>query len=367
MTDLFEPLAFARGPAMKNRFMLAPMTNQQSHPDGRLSDEEFDWLTYRAEGDFGLVPTCAALVQTSGQVWPGQLGVFSDEHLEGLRRLAAGIKRWGAVSVLQLHHGGASALPSLTGEAPRAPSEMTGRAARALKTDEVEALVEDFVAAAVRAEKAGFDGVEIHGAHSYILCAFLSPEKNFRTDRYGGSPENRARIIFDIIEGIRARTGPDFQVGLRISTERNGLNFAEQREVARRAMASGDVDFLDMSLWDVFKEPDDPQFAGKPLIEWFANLPRGRTRLGAAGKLTSAHDVRRLVEHGADFGVIGRAGILHHDFPQRVAADPDFRAIELPATSEHLLNERLSPPFINYVGTNWPGFVAQEGVEAAVG
>jgi len=366
MSDLFEPLSLAHGPAMKNRFMLAPMTNQQSHADGRLSDEEFDWLTYRAEGDFGLVTTCATLVHPSGQVWPGQLGVFSDDHIPGLSRLAAGIKRWGGVSALQLHHGGASAVPSLIGEAPRAPSEKADKGARAMTTGEVEALVEDFVSAAVRAEQAGFDGVEIHGAHSYILCAFLSPENNRRTDRYGGSPENRARIIFDIIEGVRARTGPDFQLGLRLSTERNGLRFAEQREVARRAFASGDVDYLDMSLWDVFKEPDDPDFAGKSLIDWFADLPRGKARLGAAGKLTSADAVRQLLDRGADFAVIGRAAILHHDFPRKTAADPDFRAIALPATSEHLRNERLSPPFITYVGTNWPGFVVQDDLTAAM-
>ena len=87
--SLFDPLPLTHGPAMKNRFMLAPLTNTQSHPDGVLSDEEFHWLTMRAKGGFGLTMTCAAHVQAVGQGFPGQLGVFGDQHLEGLSRLAA--------------------------------------------------------------------------------------------------------------------------------------------------------------------------------------------------------------------------------------------------------------------------------------
>ncbi len=103
---LFEPLSFAHGPAMKNRFMLAPLTNSQSHPDGRLSDAEFHWLTMRATGGFGLTMTCAAHVQRVGQGFPGQLGIFSDDHLEGLARLAAAIKLQNSLAVVQLHHAG---------------------------------------------------------------------------------------------------------------------------------------------------------------------------------------------------------------------------------------------------------------------
>src|SRR3974390_2499158 len=113
--ELFEPMSLARGPAMKNRFMLAPLTNLQSHADGRLSDEEFRWLTMRAEGGFGLTMTCAAHVQAKGQGFAGQLGIFGDEHWEGLKRLAAGIKQRGSVSSAQLHHGGKPAPKNLVG------------------------------------------------------------------------------------------------------------------------------------------------------------------------------------------------------------------------------------------------------------
>jgi 2,4-dienoyl-CoA reductase-like NADH-dependent reductase (Old Yellow Enzyme family) len=364
MTDLYAPMTLTHGPAWRNRFMLAPLTNLQSHPDGTLSDDEFNWLTYRAEGGFGLVMTCAAHVQRIGQGFPGQLGIFGDQHLPGLTRLAARIKSFGAVSSAQLHHAGLRSPKELTGEAPVGPSEDADTGTRALSTGEVEQLTEDFIAAAVRAENAGFDGAELHGAHGYILCAFLSPETNRREDRYGGSPENRARIVFDIIKGVRERTRADFQLGLRISPERFGLRFAEQRALAGQMLTSGDLDFLDMSLWDCFKPPVEGEFADRPLIDWFTDLPRGQTRLGAAGKLMSGPDCRRLIEHGADFVILGRAAVLHHDVPGRVAADPDFHTTALPVTRAYLRNERLGPAMVEYMN-GWKGFVAQEETEPA--
>jgi 2,4-dienoyl-CoA reductase-like NADH-dependent reductase (Old Yellow Enzyme family) len=359
MTDLFSPISFKRGPAWRNRCMLAPLTNLQSHADGTLSDDELRWLDYRAEGGFGLVMTCAAHVQRIGQGFPGQLGVFGDEHLEGLTRLAAAIRRHGAASAVQLHHAGIRSPKELIGQAPVGPSDDAETGARALTAAEVEQLTEDFIAAAVRAEKAGFDGVEVHGAHGYILCAFLSPETNRRTDRWGGGIENRSRIVRDIIAGIRARCRSNFQLGLRLSPERFGVVFGEMREFAGQMLASGDLDYLDMSLWDCFKNPVEEAFAQRPLIDWFAELPRGETRLGVAGKLRSAADARRALEHGADFAILGRAAILHHDWPQLAAADAAFAPVALPVTREHLRGERLGEAFLGYMAT-WPGFVAEE-------
>jgi 2,4-dienoyl-CoA reductase-like NADH-dependent reductase (Old Yellow Enzyme family) len=363
MTDLFSAMTLTRGPAWKNRFMLAPLTNTQSHADGTMSEDEFNFLTYRATGGFGLVMTCAAHVQASGQGFPGQLGIFSDAHLPGLTRLAAAIRERGAVSSVQLHHAGIRSPADLIGEAPRGPSEDAETGARALSLAEVEALRDDFIAAAVRAEAAGFDGVELHGAHGYILCAFLSPETNRRDDRYGGSAENRARIVDEIIAGVRARTRPDFQLGLRMSPERFGLRFAEQRALAARLLASGDLDYLDMSLWDTFKAPMEAEFADRPLIDWFTDLPRGETRLGVAGKLMTAEACRRALEHGADFAILGRAAILHHDFPRLAAADPGFASVSLPVTRAWLRDEHLGPAFVAYM-SGWKGFVAPEPVES---
>lgn len=186
MTNLFDAVGFAHGPAMPNRFMLAPLTNMQSHPDGRLSDEEHHWLTMRARGGFGLTMTCAAHVQRVGQGFPGQLGVFSDEHLPGLTRLARDIKAEGSVAIVQLHHAGNRSPTDLIGSAPVCPSDDPATGARSLTTAEVEQLIEDFVSAAVRCRDSGFDGIELHGAHGYLICQFLSAELNRRDDAFGG-------------------------------------------------------------------------------------------------------------------------------------------------------------------------------------
>lgn len=354
MADLFESLTFPHGPAMKNRFMLAPLTNLQSHPDGRLSDDEFKWLTMRAEGGFGLTMTCAAHVQAVGQGFPGQLGVFGDQHLEGLSRLAAAIKANGSVSSLQMHHAGNRSPKELVGQ-PVCPSDDPDTGARGLSLGEVEQLIEDFIAAAVRSEQAGFEGVEIHGAHGYIIAQFLSAELNHRTDRYGGPVENRARIIHEIIDGVRNRCGPDFQLGLRLSPERFGLKLAEILEIAQTVLSDGRIDYLDMSLWDVAKEPVEEEFQGRSLMSYFTSLDRGQVRLGVAGKVTSPAVARDMLTQGADFVLIGRAAVLHHDFP-KLARDPHFEPIALPVTREHLVKEGLGPAFVDYM-SSWKGFV----------
>jgi len=357
MTDLFQPLRFKSGAVAKNRFMLAPLTNSQSHDDGRLSNDEYHWLTMRAKGGFGITMTCASHVQANGKGFPGQLGCFSDDHLEGLTRLATGIKAEQSLAVLQLHHAGMRSPEKEIGEQPVCPSDNEKTGARALMFDEVEQLKEDFVAAAERAQKAGFDGVEIHGAHGYILCQFLSPTINQRSDQYGGSLENRSRIIFDIIDGIRNRCGPGFLLGVRLSPERFDLRLGEILETAQRLMSETNIDFLDMSLWDSFKEPNEDEFKGRSLLSYFTELKRYGVRLGTAGKIYTAHDVNRCLDAGVDFVVLGRGAILHHDFPRQVIANPDFEPVSLPVTRDYLRSQGLGEAFVDYMA-GWKGFVS---------
>jgi 2,4-dienoyl-CoA reductase-like NADH-dependent reductase (Old Yellow Enzyme family) len=341
---------------MKNRFMLAPLTNCQSHPDGRLSDEEFRWLVLRAQGGFGHTMTCAAFVQAAGRGFPGQIGISSDDHLPGLGKLATALRAAGSVSSVQLYHAGMRAPADLVGQ-PVSASDDKETGARALTLDEVEQVVESFIVAALRAERAGFDGVELHGAHGYILAQFLSTETNRRTDRYGGSLENRTRITRQIIDGIRARCRPDFQLGLRISPERFSMNLAEMIEYAQELLNGGKLDYIDLSLWDYAKEPEDPAFKGRSLLSCFANLRRGNTRLGGAGKISSAVSVDRALSQGLDFVLLGRAAIVHHDFPLKLQKDPAFTMRKLPVTKESLQDEGISPAFLKYL-ESFPGFLA---------
>jgi 2,4-dienoyl-CoA reductase-like NADH-dependent reductase (Old Yellow Enzyme family) len=358
MTSLFDPLTLSRGPDWKNRFMLAPMTNQQSHADGVLSDDEFRWLAMRAEGGFGLTMTCAASVQDGGQGFPGQLGLHDDRHLPGLTRLAAAVRKPGSHAVAQLHHAGMRSPEALIGRQPICPSDNAETGARAQTLDEVYRSRDAFIEAARRCERAGFDGVELHGAHGYLVCQFLSAEINHREDAYGGSLENRARLLFELVDGVRAACRPDFSLGVRLSPERFGVKLADIVVIAQRLMRDDKIDYLDMSLWDAFKEPEEAEHKGRSLLSYFTELDRGRVRLGAAGKITTGAACRRAMEAGLDYVVVGRGAILHHDFPQRVADEPSFTPYPLPVPAEHLRAEGLGETFVDYM-RNWKGFVAE--------
>ncbi|MET0594969.1 MAG: NADH:flavin oxidoreductase, partial [Polyangiaceae bacterium] len=192
MKSLFEPLTFRTGLTSKNRVVLAPMTNKQSHDDGSLGEEELRWLVSRAAGGFGVVMTCAAHVAKDGQGWAGELGVFDDSLLPGLTRLATELHEKGAVAILQIFHGGMRADRAASGIEPW--SAVASDGVRAATEHDIARVIAEFGAAAKRAEKAGFDGIEIHGAHGYLITNFLSPHTNKRTDRYGGPLENRMRF-----------------------------------------------------------------------------------------------------------------------------------------------------------------------------
>ncbi len=359
MSVLFEPLTFKSGATISNRFMLAPLTNLQSHEDGRLSDDEYRWLTMRARGGFGLTMTCASYVQAIGKGFPGQLGCFGEEHLEGLSRLAAGINAEGSVSVLQLHHAGMrSPREEIADQRPVCPSDNEETGARGLFLSEVHQLREDFIEAAVRAECAGFGGVELHGAHGYMLCQFLSRTINNREDEYGGSEENRSRIIFEIIDGIRTRCRPDFLLGVRLSPERFDVRLMDIQNLVRQLMAQGKVDFIDLSLWDSFKEPAEEKFQGRSLLSYFTELSRNGVQLGAAGKIRTPENAQRCMDSGVDFVMLGRAAILHHDFPQLLRANEQFVPVRNPVSADYLRKEGLGEAFVTYMST-WKGFVEE--------
>lgn len=349
---------FPYGQSLKNRFALAPLTNLQSGPRGHLSDDEYQWLTLRAKGGFGLTMTCAAHVQAIGQGFPGQLGIFSDEHIKGLTRLAQGIKQHDSLAVVQLHHAGLRSPRELIDDQPVSPSDDEKSGARALSLNEVEQLIDDFISAAQRAQLAGFNGVELHGAHGYLLCQFLSSKTNRRADQYGGSLENRSRPLFEIISGIRMRCGQSFSIGVRLSPERFGMQLMEARQIAQRLMTEAPIDYLDMSLWDAFKEPAEEAHKGRTLLSYFTELDRGDVRLGVAGKIRTPLDAERCLEAGADFVLLGRAAILHHNFPQLCAERPDFTPTSNPVSESYLRKEGLGDAFVEYMKT-WEGFVEE--------
>ncbi len=351
-------LTFLSGKQMPNRFMLAPLTNLQSHDDGTLSEDEYNWLTMRAKGGFGLTMTCAAFAEKTGKGFDGQLGAAGDGHFDGMKRLADGIKEHGSLAYTQIVHGGMRTLEKFTGERPVCPSDNGETGARAMTLDEIKATEEAFINAAILSEKAGFDGMEIHGAHGYLLCQFLSAEINRREDDYGGSLENRTRIIDNIIAGIKQACDSSFSLALRLSPARFGVQIDEIVAYYERLCAARTLDFIDMSLWDVFQVVDEGAYEGQRLVDIFAQLNRHDTKLTVAGKITTGEDVKNVLDAGVDFVALGRAGILHHDWPQKFAADENFQSIPTPVTKAHLTTEGLGPKFVSYMST-WAGFVEE--------
>jgi 2,4-dienoyl-CoA reductase-like NADH-dependent reductase (Old Yellow Enzyme family) len=360
---LSDPLDLPHGPRWPHRIALAPLTNHQSEPDGRLGEQERDWLVRRAEGGMALTMTCAAHVSAAGQSFPGQLAVWDDRFRPGLERLARDLRTAsqgasGGRTSVQLQHGGRRAAPALSGLPRVGAWEEEATGTRALSTGELEQVVADFVAAAVRCEQAGFDGVELHGAHGYLLCQFLDGRHNHRTDGYGGSAEDRSRLLREVAHEVRAATGADFQVGVRLTPERSGILLAESTALAARLAASGDVDYLDLSMWDVGKRPFEAEHSGSLLIEHLAAIERGDVPLGVAGEVRDAATAQWCLDRGVDFVLVGTGAILHHDFAARALADPGFRAVAPPVSREHLAAESVGPRFVDYLAADWDDLVA---------
>ena len=197
-----------------------------------------------------------------------------------------------------------------------------------------------------------------HGAHGYLLCQFFSSETNQREDRYGGSLVNRSRILFEILDGIRQRCHPNFLVGVRLSPERFGMKLNDSVIIAERLCNEGGIDFLDMSLWDVFKEPIEEDKQGASLLSYFTAIERGEVRLGVAGKIRTPAEVEKAFASGVDWIMLGRAAILHHNFPELMQKEPRFEPVTNPVSREHLAREGLSKNFIEYMST-WKGFVTE--------
>ncbi|WP_225035497.1 NADH:flavin oxidoreductase [Winogradskyella sp. SM1960] len=350
------PITFKCGATLKNRFMLAPLTNEQSHDDGQLSDDEFHWLTMRAKGQFGLVMTCASHVQEIGKGFSGQLGIFSDDLIEGHTKLANAIKAEGSLAVIQLHHAGMRSPKDVIMQKAVCPSDSKKHNARALTLEEIIQLKDDFINAALRAKHCGYDGVEVHGAHGYILTQFLSSDINKRNDDYGGSLENRSRLLFEIVTEIRNQCGPAFLLGVRLSPERFGMKLSEIKLISQQLIDSNVIDLLDLSLWDCFKTPEEYPESQKNLLEHILELDYKNVKLTVAGKISTGTDVKKVLDSGVDFVTVGRSGILHHDFPKQVIENPNFIPIKTPVSESYLRAEGLSTKFIDYM-RRWDGFV----------
>ena len=360
MHPALAAFVFPRGNlAVRNRTVLAAMTNKQSHPDGSVSTDEIRWLEARAEGGFGIVTTAATHVLEHGQGWEGEFGTWSDHHIEGLTAMATAIRGHGAVGLAQLFHGGMRAPQSLTGVRPCSASEndLGGDLgnSKAYSIEEIHDVIRAFGAAAERCEQAGFHGVELHGAHGYLIAQFLGRGTNRRKDGWGGDQADRTRFLRAIVDEVRRRTGPTFLVGVRLSPQLTacGLTIEDSLKTLRLCNAMP-LDFVHVSCWDI-AETTTIDGRDVPFTTVFRTHLNDEIPLFTTGSVWNAGDAIEAVQQGAEFVGVGRAGIAHPDWPvylenaQDEPKRPPFSVSELEAAS-------LNPTFIEYM-RRWKGFV----------
>jgi 2,4-dienoyl-CoA reductase-like NADH-dependent reductase (Old Yellow Enzyme family)/thioredoxin reductase len=337
------PRLFASGRigrlTLRNRILMAPMEKNLATPDGAVTQRYVDYCEARAAGGAALITLESMYVDPGGKNHVTQLGLHEDALVAGYRRLADACHRHGALLGAELQFGGRQTSSLVTGVQPVAPSAVPctvlagGDMPRPLETGEIHRIVSRFAEAARRAISAGFDVLEIHGAHGYLIGQFLSPFSNRRDDEYGGDFERRLRFPLEVIAAVRDAAGPDVPVLYRISADEHvegGLGIDDVVEIAPRLEAAG-VDLIDVTagiyesaMWMV-----QPMEMAPACLAPLARRIRERLRIpvSVAGRLADPAVAEAVLEAGdADFVTLGRA--LHAD-PAMPAKAAEGRLSEL--------------------------------------
>lgn len=250
---LFQPITIG-AMHLPNRLVMAPMVTNYASEDGQVTPRLIDYLSARAAGGVGLVVVEASYVRSDGRGFVNQLGIHRDDLVPGLHQLVDTIHANGAKAAIQLFHAGRQTTSAITGIQPIAPSPTpdpaTGQLPREMTLADIEQIQLDFADAARRARAAGFDAVEIHGAHGYLIAQFFSPFSNHRTDEYGAGIHGRARFGLEIVRRVRDVVGPDYPIHFRISGEEcvpGGLSIDQTRIIASLLEEAG-VNALHVSV-----------------------------------------------------------------------------------------------------------------------
>jgi len=337
MSILMSPLTIRKIP-LRNRIVMSPMC-QYSASDGFASDWHLVHLGTRAAGGTGLVIAEATAVWPEGRITPADLGLWSDDHIPGLRRIADFIHRQGSVAGIQLAHAGRKASCAVPWEGgkqldlknggwetvapsalPFSPGERTPVMADSVC---IERIIEGFREAAVRAAKAGFKVAEIHSAHGYLLHEFLSPISNTRTDEYGGSFENRTRLLLRVTEAVRSVWPEEYPLFVRISStdwKEGGWNLEESVGLAYLLKAAG-VDLIDCSSGGNVHDAKIPAAPGYQ-VPFAGTLRKTGIMTGAVGLITSAQQAESILqEERADLILMGRELLRNPYFPLQTARE----------------------------------------------
>ncbi|MFC0190080.1 NADH-dependent flavin oxidoreductase [Fictibacillus aquaticus] len=325
---LFKSFTFGNGVELKNRVVLAPMTNFASNPDGTVSDDEVAYYERRSDG-VGMVVTACTYATPNGKGFPGEFAADSDDMIPSLRRLASAIKEQGSKAILQIFHGGRECPSELVNgdvvSASNIPSEGEGKPVpRELTSEEIESIVRDFGEATRRAIEAGYDGVEIHGANGYLIQQFFSPHANRREDKWGGSLEKRMAFPLAVVDSVQkavAEHGDEsFIVGYRFSPEEPetpGITMADTLALVD-ALSEKDLDYLHVSLMDFWSEARRGVEDKRSRIELIQERVGKKVPVIGVGSIYTADDAVKAMESGVPLIALGRELIIDPDWVKKI-------------------------------------------------
>jgi len=314
---------------LRNRIVMPPMGTKHASPEGYVTDEVKDYFEARARGGVGLIIVEATLVHPGGRAYEKLLEITDDKFIPGLSELVGVIHKHGAKAAIQLQHCGRLAKSVLTGMQPMAPSPIPapgGEVPRELTVAEIKQIIGYFADAAVRAKRAGFDALEIHGAHGYLIDQFLSPSSNKRKDDYGGAVENRARLLIEIIKAVKGAVGEGFPVWCRINAleygTEGGTTLADAQETARLAQEAGS-NAIHVSAHG--PQAQQHRQTLKPVSGVFADLAQAIKEVVTVpvivvGRITPEAGEMILTQGKADLVAIGKALFTDPEIPNKVAS-----------------------------------------------
>ena len=315
---LFQTYTLNNGVTIKNRLVVAPMTHFGSQADGLISDQERTFLSNRA-GDMGLFITAATLVQKDGKAFHGQPEATGEHCLDSLKETAQILQQQGTKAILQIHHGGSKAIDDLLDGLDKiSASASEEEGAREASAAEVEELIASFAQAADLAIRAGFDGVEIHGANGYLIQQFYSAQSNRRNDQWGGSLENRMRFPLAVIDAVVAvrekHQRDDFIIGYRFSPEEpgdNGLTMTETGALID-ALVQKPLQYLHVSLWEFDKKIRRGGDTAQTRMQFIHERINGKLPLIGVGNLFTADQILAAYETGwAEFIALGKTVMIN--------------------------------------------------------
>lgn len=332
--NLFIPITLKNGAEVRNRIVMAPMTTFSGNSDGTVSEQELKYYKRRAKG-LGMLITACIGVSLDGIAFPGQFTAFAENADENLKKLSEIIRNEGTKAILQIHHGGRMAVPALIpgGQAvsagnipsPRTPDVIP----RELHEAEIDRIIEDFGKATKKAIDTGFDGVEIHGANTYLIQQFFSPHSNRRTDRWGGDIQKRMLFpmkVIDKVKRVAEEYGKkDFIVGYRFSPEEietPGIRI-EDTLVLVENLISKELDYIHISLQDVHVKPSMGSGYDKSMVEMIIDKVNGRVPVIAVGGIHTPDEALKIVNDGADMIALGRELIMEPDWVKKAEEDQE--------------------------------------------